>query len=108
MRTALTWLFLIALIFIHTIDMELTHYYIDDGIDETFPVMQWCMNSFGIDAAIWISRAVMYVYFWLALVNQHKNGWFYFLVLATILYWTSMVGWSFQLGIFEWPFPTLL
>ncbi len=50
----------------------------------------------------------MYTYFWFALVNRDKDYWFYFLILATTLYYAGMLGWLFSLGLAEWPFPTSL
>jgi len=106
MQKFLTWVFLIALILIHTADMEWTKYYIGNNYEhETFPPMSWCIAKFGIDKSLWISRLIMYPYFFMALVNQEKKWWFYFLILVTILYWASMLGWFFQLGFVEWPWP---
>lgn len=109
MRNLLTWVFLFALIAIHTADMELTHYYIgNDAGCETFPPMSWCISKVGIDTALWISRLIMYPYFFLALLLRKKDWSFYLLVLITILYYTSMLDWTFQLGFWKWPFVSHL
>lgn len=105
----LTWFFILALIFIHTADMELTQYYIgNNAYMEGFPLMRWSIGQFGIEISVWISRVIMYAYFWLALVNRENRWWFYFLLLVTVLYWVSMIPWWFQLGLVKWPFPTSL
>jgi hypothetical protein len=102
----MTWLLIILLILIHSIDMELTAYYIgNNAADETFPLMSLAIEKVSIYPAIWLSRSIMYTYFWFALMNQEKKGWFYFLLLATILYWVAMADWIFQLGLAKWPFP---
>jgi len=106
MRTFITWFFLLALILIHSLDMELTRYYIgSDAKSEAFPPMSWCIGKFGIEMSLWISRAIMYPFFWLALVFRKKDGWLYFLILTTILYYTAMTSWIFHLGFWKWPLP---
>ena len=101
-----TWFFLLLLILIHTIDMELTRYYIGDNYEiESFPPMSECIKILGIENSIWASRIIMYFYFWLTLMNQNKRRWLYFLIIVTILYWTAMIPWVFQLRILNWPFP---
>lgn len=101
----ITWTFLILLIAIHSLDMELTRYYIGNNAQsETFPPMRWAIGNFGIDTALWISRAIMYPYYFMTLMNQDKRVWRYALILMTILYWTAMVPWVFQLQLLKWPF----
>lgn len=101
-----TWACVVLMIVIHTIDMELTRYYVGNHSEnESFPPMRFCIKNFGIDSAEWISRIIMYTYFWFALMNQEKKSWFYFLVLATALYWTAMIGWMFGLHLVGWPLP---
>jgi hypothetical protein len=95
-----------SLMFVHTFDMLVTEYYIGENWElETFPIMSICIKTFGIHGAVWLSRAVMYSYFFLALVNSEKKYWFYFLICADVLYWTAMIPWFFQLGLTNWPFP---
>lgn len=106
MRTFATWFCLIFLILIHSIDMELTRYYIGNEYErETFLPMSLSIKYFGIHVPLWMSRIIMYFYFFFALMNQDKREWFYFLVLVTIIYWTSMAGWVFQLGLVDWNLP---
>jgi hypothetical protein len=100
------WICLTLLIFIHTADMELTRYYIgNEPKNESFPPMSWAISKFGVDTSIWISRAIMYPYMFIAMLNYNKRLWKYSLVLVTILYWVAMIPWWFQLGILSWPFP---
>ncbi len=109
MQKVVMWISLFALIFIHTADMELTKFYIgNQWQNESFPPMSYSIKHFGINLSVWGSRIIMYTYFMLTLLNQHKRGWFYFLILITILYWVSMIGWVFTLGLCSWPFPRCL
>lgn len=102
----MTWILILLLIIIHTVDMVLTRYYIGDNYkEESFFPMSSCINAIGIYNSIWLSRIIMYSYFFFALINQENKKWFYFLILVTILYYTSMIEWTFQLGIIKFPFP---
>ncbi len=106
MQKVITWVCVFALLLIHTADMELTEHYIGNNAqNEAFPPMSWCIAEFGIQKSLWVSRIMVYFYLWFTLLNQHKKSWFYFLILVTILYWTAMIDWSFQLELIEWPFP---
>ena len=98
-----TYLCLFLLITIHTADMLLTEQYVgNDWRSETFPLMKWAIQTYGIYGALWISRVIMYLYFWIALLTQDKKPLFYLLVIITILYYTSMIGWLFTLGYISW------
>jgi len=104
----LTWTCILSLIIIHETDMLLTQHYIGNQYNqETFPPMSWTIKTFGIFTAIWISRAIMYLYYWLALVFQKNRHWFYFLILVTILYYIAMIPWLFTLNLCDWPLDKL-
>lgn len=106
MQRIITWVCVFLLILIHTIDMELTGYYIGNNFErESFPIMRFTIQVFGIDTALWFSRAIMYVYFFVALINRDKPKWYYFLILVTVLYWVAMIDWLFHLQLANWPLP---
>lgn len=108
-RFVVTGFLIFLLMFIHAIDMLLTEYYIGNKWQyEAFPPMSMCIRLFDIYVALWLSRITMYTYFFMALVNCEKTYWFYFLICITILYWTAMTPWLFQLGLATWPFPRIL
>jgi hypothetical protein len=84
--------------------MEVTRYYIGDRYEiESFPPMRQTIKMLGIDGAVWVSRGILYTYFFFALLNHKRTSWLYFLILANALYWTAMIPWVFQLGIVKWP-----
>lgn len=97
-------LFVLLLLFIHTLDMWLTRYWIGDDWDsETFLPMSYCIKWFGIYNAVWISRISIYTMLFLYFLNWRKRGWKYFLITGTILYWVSMISWLRTLGYTDWP-----
>ena len=97
-------LFVFLLLFIHTLDMWLTRYYIgNDWNRESFLPMSYCIKWFGIYNSIWISRICIYGSLFLYFLNWRKRRWKYFLVVGTILYWAAMVGWLRTLGYTDWP-----
>lgn len=94
---------LLLLIIIHTIDMQLTEIYIGNVWElESFPPMQYCIKKFGIYYSLWISRIIFYAFVYMLLIKMHNKYWQLFLVVTTILYYTTMVGWLFTLGILDW------
>lgn len=97
-------LFVLLLLFIHTLDMWLTRYYIgNDWGRESFLPMSYCIKWFGIYNAIWISRICIYGSLFLYFLNWRKRRWKYFLITGTILYWVSMLSWLRTLGYTNWP-----
>ena len=98
------WTCSILLCLIHIIDMELTRHYIgNDWNLEVFPPMCWAIHKFGIEWAVWISRGIVYGYLYFLYKNRTSENWIAGLVLLTTVYWTSMVGWLFDLELVEWP-----
>lgn len=109
LNKTLLWVFITLLLSIHTLDMELTAYYVgNEYVNESFPPMRWAIGQISLYPALWLSRIIVYFYIWLTLINQNKKRWWYAIVLVTILYWTAMISWLFQLGIVEWPLPKSL
>jgi hypothetical protein len=108
MKAFIYWFFLLALIIIHTIDMELTTFEIGNQWEyESFLPMRLCIKYFGISQAVWISRVVMYAYFALSYKYRYNNYFLFIMFLFCCLYWTSMINWIFTLGIAEWPFKCI-
>jgi hypothetical protein len=106
MKTFLFWLFLLALIGIHSVDMELTRYYIGDQWEnETFPLMRICIKEFGIYNSIWISRVCTYLFFYICYVHRQNDKVIFAMFLITVLYYMGMVPWLFTLGLVDWPLP---
>ena len=106
MKTFLFWFFLFALIFIHSIDMELTTHYIGDQWEnETFPLMRHCIKEFGIYNSVWISRVCSYTFFFLCYLHKKDENIIFMMFLVTVIYYTGMIGWIFNLDIAEWPLP---
>ena len=98
MKTFLFWFFLLLLIIIHTIDMELTMYYIgNQWQNETFPLMQLCIKKFGIYHSIWLSRITTYLYFLISYYYRHNNYYLFSMFLITVVYYTAMIDWLFTL-----------
>lgn len=99
MNRFLTWFFLILLTIIHTTDMILTWKYIGNQFEkETFPIMRLSIEHFGIDSSLWVSRTIMYSYFFVALMKEDNKKWLYFLIIITVLYYTAMIPWLYTLG----------
>ena len=97
-------LFVFLLLFIHTLDMWLTRYYIgDDWTREIFLPMSYCIKWFGIYNALWISRIIMYPLIFVYFLNWKKWSWHYFLITGTLLYWATMLPWLNTLGYVNWP-----
>lgn len=106
MKTFLFWFLLLALILIHSIDMELTTHYIgDQWQNETFPLMRHCIKEFGIYNAVWISRVFCYLYFYWCYIYRKDERMVYSMFLVTILYYVAMTGWLFSLDLVKWPLP---
>jgi len=106
MKTFLFWLFLFALIWIHSVDMELTRYYIGNQWEnETFPLMRMCIKEFGIYNALWISRVFSYLFFFFCFLRRKEDNIVFMMFLITIIYYTGMIPWLFNLGLMEWPLP---
>jgi len=103
MKNWVLWICFCLLIVIHTLDMELTGYYIgNDWEKESFPIMQKCIKYYGINIALWISRGTVYSLLYVYLINNKNQYWQKLLFLCTILYWTAMTQWLFSLGILDW------
>ena len=97
---------LFCLILIHTIDMLLTDKYVGNNWKrETFPIMSYTIKYCGIDAALWLSRLVMYLVMFFLLCKSQEREFRYLLYLITILYYTAMIPWLFTLNLVKWPFP---
>lgn len=100
MKNFLLTLCLFLLIFIHTLDMELTIIYVgNEWQNETFPLMRYCIKNFGIYNAVWISRTIMYLSFYFYWIKRNNEYIQTFMVFGMILYWVSMLSWLFTLGI---------
>jgi len=105
MKKLLVWICFIALIIIHTLDMELTRVFIgNDWQNETFPPMSYCIKQFGISNAIWISRSIIYPFFLLILFNHESSKLQKILIVVTILYWVSMIQWLDTFSLFPFNF----
>ena len=92
------------LVFIHTLDMELTAYYIGDRwYNETFLPMSICIHWLGIAQACWISRLCVYSYVFFTLLYQSRAWCRYLLLTITLLYIAAMTQWLFSLNILQWP-----
>jgi len=106
MKKFLFWFFLIALIIIHTVDMELTTYYIGEQWEnETFPLMRYCIKQFSISNAVWISKICSYLFFFFCYKYRESRDTVYIMFLITVLYYTSMIDWLFNLDLVNWPLP---
>lgn len=100
MKNIFYWVFLLTLIFIHTLDMYLTMYFIGNQWEnETFLPMSLCIKHFGIYNAIWISRIIMYLFFYLSFYFRDNENFVFGLFIINIVYYTAMFNWLFTLGI---------
>lgn len=109
MKTFIFWVFLIALFVIHSLDMELTTYYIgNQWNNETFPLMRLCIREFGIYNSVWLSRIATYIFFFICFKYKHYDNILFLMFLITILYYVSMVPWLFLLKLATWPLPPTL
>lgn len=92
------------MILIHTMDMELTRHFIgNEWQREIFYPMSMTIKNVGIYAALWVSRIIMYGYFYFFLMNQHKKWAQHMMITTTILYWAAMTPWLFTLHFLEMP-----
>ena len=104
MRQKTALVFFMLMIVIHTMDMELTRYYVGENWEfETFYPMSMTIKAIGIYKALWVSRIIMYLYFFYFLMNKNKKWVQYAMITTTILYWTAMAPWLFTLGVLEMP-----
>ena len=104
MKTFLFWFFLFTLILIHAIDMELTTHYIGDQWEkETFPLMKMSICYLGVYNSIWISRAIMYTFFYICYLYRTNDRLIFLMFLTNVLYYLAMIDWLFNLNIIEWP-----
>lgn len=109
MRNLVFWMLIFFLAIIHAIDMELTNYYVGNNWEsESFPIMQLSIRLFGIKISLWLSRLIVYSYFFTCFNFRNNDNCIVQLLLITVLYYTSMIGWLFSLGLFEYPLPGLL
>ncbi len=91
---------------IHTIDMELTTYYIgNQWQSETFPLMKLCIKNFGIHNSIWLSRVSTYIFFFICYCYRERDRTIFMMFLITVIYYTAMFDWLFTLDLIEWPLP---
>jgi hypothetical protein len=101
------WLFsllFILLVIIHTLDMILTWKYVgEEWWSETFLPMRICIKELGIHNALWVSRIIMYSYFWYAVNSWQSKSVQVSLLIFTLLYWTAMIPWLYTLGYVNWP-----
>lgn len=95
----LFWACFFLLVLIHTFDMEVTYRCIGNCWEmETFLPMSTCIRYLGIMNAIWVSRLIMYPYFWVC-VHFRRLRWIRTTMgIITLLYWASMLNWPFLLG----------
>jgi hypothetical protein len=105
MKIFFFWVFLLALMLIHAVDMELTTYYIGNNWEnESFPLMKQTIKLVGISNAIWISRVITYIFFFICYINRKRENVVFLMFIITFLYYTSMICWIFTLKLAEWPF----
>jgi|SRR5581483_7716639 len=101
----INYISLVLLIIIHSADMLLTQYFIGNNWElESFPIMSLTIKYFGGDVALWISRVIMYSYFYLIILYKDNTYFSYFNILMTSLYWTAMIQWLFFLGLLKWSY----
>jgi len=93
-----------ALIILQALDMELTRHYIGDNWEhECFPPMKYTIKYLGFYPAAWVARTIFYS-FVLFFITFYKNPLLQrLLIVATILYYASMVQWLFTLKIISFP-----
>jgi len=104
MKKTIFFSILSLLILIHTIDMILTERYVGDNWElETFLPMQICIKEVGIHNALWISRIIMYSYFWICIDFWENKPIQSSLLVVSILYWTAMLPWLYTLKLISWP-----
>lgn len=104
MRYAIAMIAFILLISIHALDMELTRHYIGDRWElETFLPMSLTIKELGIHKAVWASRIIMYILFFIFLETNRKPSIQNAMIVGTLLYWTSMIPWLFTLHILAMP-----
>lgn len=100
------WISFILFIIIQTMDMMLTERYVGNHWQyETFPIMSWMIKTYGINVSLWICRVSSYLYLFFCLMNQESKWVVNLLVIATIMYWMSMIGWIFTTNLAAWPLP---
>lgn len=107
MKTFLFWIFLFAIIIIHSIDMELTRYYIGDQWEtETFPLMRHCIKEIGIHNALWVSRVCTCIFLFMCFLRRKEENVVFLMFLVTVIYYIGMIPWLFKLGLMDWPLIT--
>lgn len=107
MKNTSFWILLLLLILIHTVDMELTTYYIGNQWEhETFPLMRYSIKFLGIYNAIWLSRICTYVFFFVCYLKKENSTWLFAMFLITVLYYVAMADWLINLDLVKWPLPT--